>query len=94
YLSAKERKKALVLSRALKTVEGSIRNGTLRADELADTARRVFAEEPEVRVDYIAVVNPETLAAVDDVSKGGLIAVAAYVGSTRLIDNVLIGPRK
>ena len=92
YLNAKERKQALVLSRALKKVESSIRNGSVSAKELIDTARRVFAEEPDVRVDYVSVVNPETLEAVDDVSKGALIAVAAYVGSTRLIDNVVVSP--
>ena len=47
-----------------------------------------------MRVDYIAVVNPHTLEPVNDVSKGALIAMAAYVGSTRLIDNVVSGAKK
>jgi pantoate--beta-alanine ligase len=94
YLNVRERKQALVLSRALKAVEASIRKGTVRAGELANTARGVFAEEPDVRIDYIAVVNPETLESVEDVGSGALVAVAAYVGSTRLIDNVVVGPKK
>lgn len=94
YLNAKERKQALVLSRALKKVESSIRNGTIGTKQLIDAARQVFAEEPEARVDYVAIVNPETLEPVDDVSKGALIAVAAYVGSTRLIDNVVVEPKQ
>lgn len=90
YLNPTERKQALVLSRALRTVESSIRNGTVGTNQLIDAARQVFAQEPEVRVDYVAIVNPETLEPVDDVSKGALIAVAAYVGNTRLIDNVVV----
>ena len=52
--------------------------------------RAVFAEEPGVRVDYISVVDPDTLEDVADVRGGALVAVAAFVGSTRLIDNVVL----
>jgi pantothenate synthetase len=54
------------------------------------TMRQVFAEAPSVRVDYCSIVDPETLEDVADVSKGALVAVAAHVGTTRLIDNVLL----
>jgi len=94
YLNAKERKQALVSSRALKKVESSIRNGTEGTNQLIEAARQVFADEPEVRVDYVAIVNPETLESVENVRNGALIAVAAYVGSTRLIDNLLVEPTK
>ena len=50
-----------------------------------------MAEEPAVKVDYFEVVDPDTLEPVSDVTKGALLAVAAYVGTTRLIDNLLIG---
>ena len=50
----------------------------------------VIAEEPGVRLDYFEVVNPETLDPVSDISHGALVAVAAFVGSTRLIDNVVL----
>ncbi len=46
--------------------------------------------EPAVRVDYIAVVDPDTLLPLKDIRSGALLALAAYVGSTRLIDNVLL----
>ena len=94
YLDAKQRKEALVLSRALKRVEASIREGEVDTNQLTNAAKRIFAEEPEVRVDYIAVVDPDTLDPINDVANGALIAVAAYLGSTRLIDNVVISARK
>jgi pantoate--beta-alanine ligase len=94
YLNVTRRQQALVLSRALRAVEAQVGKGELGTNQLVNVAKRVFGEEPEVRVDYIAVVDNDTLDPIDDVRKGALIAVAAYVGSTRLIDNVVIGARK
>jgi pantoate--beta-alanine ligase len=58
---------------------------------LIDAARGVFGEEPEVRVDYIELVDWETLWPVLTAAPGTLFAVAAWVGSTRLIDNTIVG---
>jgi pantothenate synthetase len=44
-----------------------------------------------VRLDYLEIVDPDTLDPVDSISSGALVAVAAFVGSTRLIDNILLG---
>jgi pantothenate synthetase len=60
---------------------------------LIDVALGVLANEPEVRLDYFRIVDPETLEDIEDVSAGALVAVAAVVGPTRLIDNVVIQPR-
>ena len=51
---------------------------------------QVFGEEPCISVDYVEVVDPSTLLRVSDASRGALIAVAARVGTTRLIDNLLV----
>jgi pantoate--beta-alanine ligase len=51
----------------------------------------VFATEPDVRIDYVALVDWSTLEPVETAIPGTLFAVAAYVGSTRLIDNAIIG---
>ena len=51
----------------------------------------MLASEPAVRVDYLAAVDPDTLEDVDGVRGGALVAVAAWVGTTRLIDNLLVG---
>lgn len=90
YLSPKERQQALILSRALNKVKEAAAIGETSAQKLITTARSVFAEEPEIRIDYIAVVNPDTLEDIADTRNGALIAVAAFVGATRLIDNLLL----
>lgn len=90
YLSPEERRSATVLYRALSRVQTLVDQGERGAAKLIGAAHQVFAEEPTVRVDYVAVVNNHTLEPVKDVSDGALVAVAAFVGTTRLIDNVLI----
>jgi len=89
YLSEEERKQALVLSRALNAVQGLALGGETRTSTLIEAARRIISTEPAVRVDYIAAVDWATLEAVDEICSGSLFAVAAYVGSTRLIDNLV-----
>jgi pantoate--beta-alanine ligase len=93
YLSEKERRQALVLQRALRQVEELVQTGEVSSERLIADARGVFAGEAEVRVDYVAVVNPDTLEDVADVRAGALVAVAAFVGKTRLIDNAVIAAR-
>ena len=90
YLSAEERGQALALSRALEAAQALYGGGERRAAKLVEAARRVFAGEPEVRVDYIAAVDWATLEPVELAGPGTLFAVAAYVGNTRLIDNCIL----
>jgi pantoate--beta-alanine ligase len=100
YLSAEERAQALVLSRALHVVEARVAAGETNSDRLIESGLREIASEPGVRVDYFRIVNPETLEDVQmledvpDLQAGALVAVAALVGATRLIDNVVIEPRR
>ncbi|HEV2323412.1 MAG TPA: pantoate--beta-alanine ligase [Terracidiphilus sp.] len=90
YLIADERRQARALSRAVRWVEAMVSKGELRADVLIDAARQIFATEPLVRVDYIALVDWATLEPVETVAAGTLFAVAAWVGTTRLIDNTIL----
>ncbi len=93
YLDGEQRKRALVLHRSLLRVQELAEAGERDAARLAAAGREEFSAESAVRLDYFEIVDPETLDAVEDVSGGALVAVAAFVGSTRLIDNVLIGVR-
>jgi pantoate--beta-alanine ligase len=93
YLSPDDRRQALVLSRALQAVEAQVRAGEANASQLIEIGLRVLAEEPSVRPDYFRIVDPDTLEDRLHVRNGALVAVAAYVGPARLIDNVLIAPR-
>jgi pantoate--beta-alanine ligase len=90
YLSAVERKQALVLSRVVWLVEAMAAGGERRAGVLIEAARRAFASEPGVRVDYVVLVDWATLEPVETAAAGSLFAVAAWVGTTRLIDNTVI----
>jgi pantoate--beta-alanine ligase len=85
YLSPDERDAALALSRALEAARGA---PTFTEAEAA--ARRVLDDERRLRLDYLAVVDPDTLQPLDRSHGDALVAVAAWSGSTRLIDNVTI----
>lgn len=90
YLSAVERHQALSLSRSLRSAEALFQRGEHRAELLVETIRQVLRQEPGVREDYAALVDPDTLLPLADATHGGLLAVAACVGNTRLIDNLLL----
>src|ERR1700758_5401921 len=80
YLDPQQRKQALVLYRALMRVQFLSDKGEKDAQKLLAAAQQVLREEPEVRLDYVEIVDPETLDPVGDTSKGALVAVAALVG--------------
>jgi pantoate--beta-alanine ligase len=90
YLNRDERQQALVLSRALCRVRQMVETGEHARQKLIAEGLRILEQEPAVRLDYLAIVDPETLIEVPDVRSGALVAVAAFVGSTRLIDNILV----
>jgi len=92
YLNPEERQRGLVLQRSLQFVEKVFRAGERNAARLIAAAKDVLAREPLVRLDYFEIVDPDTLDPLDEISKPALVAVAAYVGSTRLIDNAVLHP--
>ena len=92
YLNRDERERALVLRRALQQTLQQFQAGERSAAKLIFAAKEVFAREPQVRLDYFEIVNPDTLDPIEYISRETLVAVAASVGTTRLIDNLVIGP--
>jgi pantoate--beta-alanine ligase len=91
YLSADDRRRALVLSRALHAVAEAFEHGEYDATVLERLGWDALASEPEVQVEYLAIVDPARLEPVSVVEQGTIVAVAARVGGTRLIDNVILG---
>ena len=91
YLSEGERAWALTLSRALEAGEAAFEAGERNGGTILGAARDVLAGEPDVRVQYLELVHPDTLEAVTEAVPGSVLAVAAHVGRTRLIDNVVLG---
>jgi pantoate--beta-alanine ligase len=92
YLNREERGRALVLQRSLHQVQQEFQKGERIAARLIAAAKKVFAREPQVVLDYFEIVDPDTLDPVERISKKTLVAVAAYAGSTRLIDNAVLNP--
>jgi len=90
YLTADEREAARVLSRALFTVGDAVQRGERDAVRLYTVIDDVLATEPRVRVDYRAIVDAATLEPVDHLGSDTLVALAAFVGRARLIDNVTV----
>jgi pantoate--beta-alanine ligase len=90
YLSPEERQSALVLSKSLRMAENLIKSGQHDAAEISRRMRDMIEAEPFTKIDYISIVDADTLADVDLVSRKILIAIAVFVGKTRLIDNVVL----
>ena len=90
YLSRVEREQALALSRALLEAGGRIRAGQRDASRLRQKVQEALEAADGVQPQYVAVVDPDTLEPLETVGEQVLIAAAAYVGETRLIDNVLL----
>jgi len=95
YLDAEEQQSAAVIHRALKQAKETYKKGERHAGRLAEIVRTTIETEPRVRVDYVSVVDAETLEKLDKLDERPmLIAVAAYVGKTRLIDNTMLNKSK
>jgi pantoate--beta-alanine ligase len=90
YLDSQQRKRALVLKCALMKAKKLADQGERNVAKLLATAREELASEPVVQLDYLEIVDPDSLDAVEDISKGALMVVAAFVGTTRLIDNIVL----
>ena len=90
YLNPQERKSALVLYRALKEIQRKFEQSEHSPFQLIEAGTQVLVQEPGVRLDYLEIVDPDTLDPVEKITSTVLVAVAAFVGGTRLIDNVVL----
>ena len=89
YLSADERTAALVLSRAVGKAAELIENGERSALVVKEQMRAIIEAEPLARIDYVEVVNLDDMQPTATIGDAGLVAIAVYIGKTRLIDNYL-----
>jgi pantoate--beta-alanine ligase len=88
YLNSDERKQAAVLRKALLAAQDSEKKS---AKDIVDLARTVIGEASLARIDYVDVVDAETLQPINSVKSNSLLAVAVFFGKTRLIDNIVFG---
>jgi len=90
YLSDDERTVALALSRSLERVKQAISDREYSTERLRQVLLDELTFSESVRMEYAEIVNPDTLETVDDIRPTALVAVAAHVGNTRLIDNCIV----
>ncbi|HEY7293394.1 MAG TPA: pantoate--beta-alanine ligase [Dehalococcoidia bacterium] len=90
YLSAEERRAALVLSRGLRAAEERWRAGETGADVLRRTVLEIIEHEPLASADYVSLADGRTLAELDTAEPGALLSLAVRIGKTRLIDNAVL----
>lgn len=92
YLSEDERRSALSLFQSLKEARKNAAQGIKDAKQLIREASELIRAYPYTKIDYVAVCDPETLEDVDQVDRSALMALAVWVGKTRLIDNMILMP--
>lgn len=91
YLNAEERKAAPALARALDAAHRAFQEGVRDAPALCDLVREMLSREPLIEVEYVEAVDPRSLEPVSAARADTLLALAARIGRTRLIDNIVLG---
>ena len=89
YLNPEERKAALVLSRAVGLGEELIQNGERKANVIVEKMKKLIEEEPLAKIDYVQAVDAISIQPVAEIKGTVLVAMAVYIGKTRLIDNFI-----
>jgi len=90
YLNAEERKAALILSKSLKLGKEAIEKGERDAEKVIAIIKDNLQKEPLARIDYVEVVDFENIQRIKNIKGETLVAIAVYIGKTRLIDNFIV----
>jgi pantoate--beta-alanine ligase len=90
YLSAEERRAALSLSASLRAAQAMVGAGERDARAVIERMKETIGREPLARIDYIEIVSPDDLLPLKTIGGEALVALAAFVGKTRLIDNIRV----
>jgi len=92
YLSPQARRQSLVLWKSLQLARQLVEEGERNAEVIVQRMRAVIATAEDARIDYVALVDPDSLQPVNKVSSATLAALAVNIGNTRLIDNCILEP--
>jgi pantoate--beta-alanine ligase len=90
YLSKQQKKDATYIYKALKNSKSLIKAGATKSKTITDEAKKILKKVPSIKIEYISIVDAETLQEIEQLAGKVLIAVAVKIGSTRLIDNILV----
>lgn len=87
YLNIKERKSALVLNKSLKEALNALESGETKSNTIKNIIVNRLNKEPLAKIDYVSIVDSDNLHPVEEIKSSILVAIAVYIGKTRLIDN-------
>ena len=90
YLSEEERRDASILYRSLEKAEGMTKHGERDPKKIIKAITEMITEVPGAKIDYVSIVDTKSLKNADKISEETLIAIAVYIGKTRLIDNIMV----
>ena len=90
YLNTEERKAALILSQTIRLGHQMVNDGVTDASQLIEAMKENIAKEPMAKIDYVEAVSMDNIEKVDKIGTGTLVAMAVYIGKTRLIDNFIV----
>jgi pantoate--beta-alanine ligase len=94
YLTEQQKKDAAYIYKALKKSENLVRRGTKKSETIISEMKKILKQVPSIKIEYISIVDAQTLQELDKITGRALIAVAVKIGSTRLIDNIVIDTKK
>jgi pantoate ligase / CMP/dCMP kinase len=94
YLTVEQRSQAAILYRSLQSAEQAIRAGKMLPEAVINIVKTELEQVPDMKPEYIELVNPDTLAPLEQIEDSALLAIAARLGNTRLIDNVRLQTRQ
>ncbi len=94
YLTPQQREQAVILFRSLRKAQALFKTGEYNSSILKETLKQELASVPDINVQYIDLVDPVTLAPLETIETAGLLAIAVYIDSTRLIDNMILHRRQ
>lgn len=89
YLSEEERKAAVVLSKSLKSAKKAVENGERSSKKIIEIITNTLNEEPLAKIDYVEIVDNLKIENIENIDRTALVAMAVYIGKTRLIDNFI-----
>ena len=93
YLAPEERQQAPIIFKALQAARENVKNGLTDANQVRDQITKMIQTSPLARIDYVEIIDDQTLTPVETVKPGTFAAVAVYYGKTRLIDNIYLKER-
>ncbi len=93
YLSTEERNQALALNKSLKMVENLYKSGERSAEKMKEEMVQYLSSFDKIKIDYVEIVDEETLEPVEKIEGKVIVAIAAWVGKARLIDNTILGEK-